>query len=179
MLIWHSIRYAKSKQWQIYEFHCIFSHGFDGRACVSKMICDASTSLSAESGIFYRMFQLIFRYAKYNYLLMELGKSHNKISDIYSPAHVGDNLDSSFDAEQCEQFAAECPLRLRHLTPYTDLWICSLFISMSLSIFDTNAKINKHLKSIHPRERFFHSLFPEVISFSRSKTSKHTFDVSN
>lgn len=43
------------------EFCMIASHGFDGRGCIAKFICDVSSAIPSESGFFHRIYQLIFK----------------------------------------------------------------------------------------------------------------------
>lgn len=39
----------------------VFRQGFDGRACILKMICDAyEHPEAAESGMFFKLFKLMF-----------------------------------------------------------------------------------------------------------------------
>lgn len=35
-------------------------HGFDGRACILKSMCEASKALTPDSGIVFKLFKLIF-----------------------------------------------------------------------------------------------------------------------
>lgn len=35
-------------------------HGFDGRACILKTFCDASKALTPKTGMFFKLFKLIF-----------------------------------------------------------------------------------------------------------------------
>lgn len=40
------------------------SQGFNGRTCVLKMLCDASNEVSSETGMFRRLYQLIFKWVR-------------------------------------------------------------------------------------------------------------------
>ncbi|XP_031636177.1 uncharacterized protein LOC116349063 [Contarinia nasturtii] len=73
-------------------------HGFDGSACLSKLLCDASSTISIESGMFTRLYQLIFRLPQ-----------------------AGDEIYTAFNVDKCMEYSTKCPLRLSNLTPYTDL----------------------------------------------------------
>ncbi|XP_055315513.1 uncharacterized protein LOC129575653 [Sitodiplosis mosellana] len=91
----------KIKRRDVYDSmeELIDHHGsFNGRACLTKLLCDASSTISADSGMFARLYQLIFRLPQ-----------------------ADDELYSTFNADKCGKYSAECPLRLLKLTPYTDL----------------------------------------------------------
>lgn len=39
----------------------LYRHGYDGRACILKSFCEASTALTPDSGIIFKLFKMIFK----------------------------------------------------------------------------------------------------------------------
>lgn len=63
---WTSKDQDQVQYWKDQFYLCLlFSHGFDGRACVLRAFCDASRMVTPRSGIFFKLFRLVFSWVDY------------------------------------------------------------------------------------------------------------------
>lgn len=117
-------QFSATENKQKHFYFQFFSQGIDGSACILKIFCEASKSITHQPGMFYKLFKLIFTWVLRSVSLASnvFSFHHNKCDFSYSLQRDDAAVFPLLTPNGCDEISPQCPMEMLNLSPYTDIW---------------------------------------------------------